>query len=127
MSAVGGSIEEISVRGRVFAVAADADAARKLGGYENEVSPNGNATARLLKTRVAWAVTGLTVEIDDTKSDHEFLQDIIDGNKFVPITITYVSGVTYNGTGQVTGETDFSNASATASVDLMGEGILTPQ
>ena len=37
MAAVGGSIQEVILAGRTFAVAADAEAQRKLGGWENEV------------------------------------------------------------------------------------------
>ena len=51
MAAVGGSIQEVALSGRVFGVAADAEAQRKLGGLENEVMPNGDGmTARLVKT-----------------------------------------------------------------------------
>jgi hypothetical protein len=33
MTAVGGSIESVSLQGRTFAVAADAESQRKLGGW----------------------------------------------------------------------------------------------
>ncbi len=45
MAAVGGSIESVTLDGRTFAVAADAEAQRKLGGFENEVQANGDGTA----------------------------------------------------------------------------------
>jgi len=41
MASVGGSIESITLGGREFAVAADAESQRKLGGWENEVQANG--------------------------------------------------------------------------------------
>ena len=48
MPAVGGSIESVTLNGRPFPVAADAEAQRKLGGWENEVQANGDGfTARL--------------------------------------------------------------------------------
>jgi hypothetical protein len=127
MSATGGSIESITLQGRIFAVASDAEVQRKLGGFENEVQSNGDGSARMIKTRVPWSLDGLVVEVDDVRGDHEFLQDLSDLNEYYPVAITYASGVTYQGTGQIVGETQASSQAATASVSLMGEGVLTPQ
>jgi len=52
MAAVGGSLESITLNGREFPVAADVEAQRKLGGWENEVLANGDGSGRLIKTRV---------------------------------------------------------------------------
>lgn len=127
MSAVGGSIESVTLDGREYPVAADAEAQRKLGGFENEVAANGDGTARVIKTRVPLAIDGLTIQIDDTRNDHEFLQELADRNDFFPVAITYASGVTYQGSAQITGEMQVSSQNATAAVSLMGPGILTPQ
>ncbi len=127
MPAVGGSIESVNLKGREFPVAADAEAQRKLGGFENEVQANGDGTARLIKTRVPLSLDGLTVEIDDSRGDHEFLQDLSNENDFWPIAITYASGVTYQGTAQITGETQASSQNATAAVSFMGPGVLSKQ
>ena len=127
MSAVGGSIESVTLDGRNFAVAADAEAQRKLGGFENEVQSNGDGTARIIKTRVPLSLDGLTLETDDSRGDQEFLQDISDRNDFFPIAITYASGFTYQGTAQVVGEMQASSQAATTAVSLMGPGILTKQ
>lgn len=125
--AVGGSIESISIRGRLFPVAADAEANKKLGGWENEVQPNGDGTARLVKTRVAWSIEGVQVEINDARADAEFLQEIADAFDFVPITITMASGITYQGTGTVTDTVQSSSQNATASITLSGPGTLSQQ
>jgi hypothetical protein len=127
MAATGGSIESISLDGRVFPVAADAEAQRKLGGFENEVQANGDGTARYIKTRVPWSVDGLTIEVDDDRGDHEFLQLLSNQSGDFPVAVTYPSGVTFQGMGQITGEMQVSSQSATASVNLMGSGVLTPQ
>lgn len=127
MAGVGGSIEAISLSGRIFAVAADAEAQRKLGGFENEVQANGNGTARIIKTRVPLSIDGLTVEVDDTRGDHEFLQDLSNAKDYFAISITYASGVVYQGTAIITGELQTSSQSATAAVSLMGPGELTKQ
>lgn len=127
MAAIGGSIESVTLDGRSFAVAADAEAQRKLGGFENEVQANGDGTARLIKTRVPLSIDGLTVEVDDSRGDHEFLQELSNRNDYFPITLTYASGVTYQGTAQIVGEMQSSSQNATAAVSLMGPGILTKQ
>jgi hypothetical protein len=124
---IGGPIENISLAGRQFAVTADADTGRKLGGFENEVQANGDGTGRVIKTRVPWSVSGLAVQITDEQGDQEYLQAIADGTEFVAIGITFASGDTYQGEGIVAGELSFSNQSASASFDLQGRGQLTKQ
>lgn len=127
MASIGGSIESVILNGRIFSVAADAESQRKLGGFENEVQSNGDGSARLIKTRVPLMIDGLTIEIDDVRADHEFLQNLANLNDYFPIVITYASGDSYQGTVQVTGEMQTSSQSATASVSLMGPGVLTKQ
>ena len=127
MSATGGSIESVTLDGRNYPVAADAEAQRKLGGFENEVQSNGDGSARLIKTRVPLGIDGLVVEIDDDRGDQEFLQELSDRNDFFPIAITYASGNTYQATAQLVGETQASSQNATATISLMGPGILTKQ
>jgi len=127
MAAVGGSIQEIALDGRTFAVAADAESQRKLGGFENEVQANGDSTARIIKTRVPLSLDGLTLETDDTRGDQEFLQNLANGNAYFVVAITYASGETYQGLAQIVGEMQTSSQSATSAVSLMGPGELTKQ
>jgi len=127
MTAIGGSIEEISFAGRVFAVPADNEAQLKVGGFENEVQANGNGTARLIKTRVPNAVAGLTVEIDHTNGDLQFLQLRANSKIFEVLSITLVDGSVYQGLAQIVGELQASSQSATASVSFAGPGELTKQ
>jgi hypothetical protein len=127
MTAIGGSLESITLDGREFAVAADAEAQRKIGGFENEVQANGNGTARLIKTRVPLSLEGVNVEVDDTRGDHEYLQALADRNDFFPIALTYASGVTWQGVAQLTADLQASSQNATAPISLMGPGSLTRQ
>lgn len=127
MSAIGGSIESINMAGREFPVSADAESQRKIGGFETEVQANGDGSARLIMTRVPLSIDGLTVEIDDDRGDHEFLQELSDRKGFYPIAITYVSGVTYQGRAHLVGELQVSSQNATASISLGGPGKLTKQ
>jgi hypothetical protein len=127
MAAVGGSIESITLAGRNFAVTADAESQRKLGGFEIEVQANGNGTARMIKTRVPLMLEGITVEIDDDRADQEYLQELTNGNDFFPIVISYASGNDYQGSAQIVGETTASSQNASASISLSGPGVLTKQ
>ena len=127
MPAVGGSIQSISIRGRIFPVASDAEANKKLGGFENEVQSNGDGTARLVKTRVPWAIDGLQVEINDDRGDHEFLQEIADGLEFVSMTLELASGTIYEGSGTITDEVQASSQNATATLKIGGPGTLSAQ
>lgn len=127
MPAIGGSIQVVSIRGRLFPVASDAAAQRKLGGFENELRANGDATVRIIKTRVPWDVTGIVVEIDDSRGDQEFLQEIEDLNDFVDIAMTLASDVTYQGVGTIHGEVAYDTQAATATIAMGGPGNLSSQ
>ena len=127
MAATGGSIESVTLKGRTFSVAFDADSQRKLGGFENDVQANGDGTSRLLKTRVPWSAADLTLSTDDLNGDQEFIQQLADGNDLFPIVATYASGAIFNGSGQITGELQASSANATTTVSLMGSGVFAIQ
>ena len=127
MSAIGGSIESITLDGQNFAVAGDADTQRKIGGWENEMQANGNGTARMIKTRVPWGLTGVQVVVDDDRDDQSYLQELANRNDSFPIAITYASGAIMVGDGQITGEVQYSNNSSTASLEMAGEGVLSSQ
>jgi len=127
MPAVGGPIESISIDGRGFAVAADADTNRDIGGDNNEIQANGNKTARIVKTAMPWKVDGLSLSVDDFLGDHEFLQDIADSDAFHVIKIIYPSGAAWQGSGTITGELKYASANTTMPIEFSGEGNLTQQ
>ena len=125
--ATGGSIESVALAGRSFPVTADAESNRNLGGYTNEVMPNGDGTARLVKTRTSWAITNLMVQVDDDRGDHEYLKELQDGNEFFPIAVTYVSGAVYQAQGQITGDLEAQSKETKAELSLGGPGALEQQ
>jgi len=127
MTAVAGSIADISLKGRYFAVAADAKVNRKIGGFENAVEANGDGSARLLKTRTPWMIEGVAVSIDDARGDHEFLQGLADLKDFFAIDITFASGATWQGKGQLTDDVQFDSSKATAELKLHGPGNQSQQ
>jgi hypothetical protein len=121
---IGGSVESVAIRGRIFPVAADADGNRKLGGFELEAQANGDGSVRYVATRVPWKMDGLSLEMNDDRGDQEFLQDIIDGMEPVPCEFTFVTGVTFRGEGMPTGELQSSTMNATAPLTFEGGGKL---
>jgi hypothetical protein len=125
--ATGGSVVAITLAGTEFTGAADSDTNRKLGGVETEVSMNGNKTARLLQTLVAWSFGPYNVECDDLNDDQTTLQNLANRKSEFPITIEYASGAIYQGTGTITGELMFSNTTTTVALNVGGSGVLTPQ
>jgi len=127
MSAVGGSVETANIGGRDFSPTADSEAVVKLGGFEATHSANGDSTARKIKTRVTWSVTGLNLSMDESNGDLEFLQDIADNDIDVPCAFTFASGKTYQGVGSVSGELARSSQSASGPVVFTGPGKLTKQ
>lgn len=118
--AIGGPIESITINGRYFSVAGDADVSIKLGGFETDVQPNGDGTAREIKTRVMPQATGVQLSVDDTRGDFEFLQDFNDSTGGGDIGVNFVSGSTAVFKGVISGEMQMSMMNATASMDLKG-------
>src|SRR5690349_6715866 len=124
MATIGGPVESVAIKGRLFAVAADADGTRKLGGKEIEAQPNGNGTVRYVATVVPWKMDGLALELDDTRNDQEYLQDLADAMEPVPCEFTFVDGTTFRGEGLVTGEIGKSSMNATGPLVFEGGGKL---
>jgi len=127
MTAVGGSIDSVSMAGRSFAVPADNEAQIKIGGFENEAQANGNGTARLIKTRVTGGVGGLLVELDHSNDDLTFLQDLANLKDFFVLNITLSDETVYQGIAQIVDELQGSTQSATVAVSLSVAGTLTKQ
>ena len=118
-----GSLVEITVEGRSFKAAADADGSTKLGGMSIEFSPNGDGqTGRNILTRTGWALSGVDLAFDDENADLEFLQAIQDSGRFVPVKAVYADGTIRSGRGNVTGTIEVSSMSGTASVAFEGPG-----
>ena len=127
MASIGGSIESVTIDGRTFSVPADAEIQRKIGGWENEILPNGNGTSRLIKSRVAWQLSGMTVQMDDSRRDHEYLEELSARPDYFAVAITLASGAIWQGTGQITGEMQANSQSAVAELSMSGMGQLSQQ
>lgn len=121
---IGGSIESVSLDGRSFAVAADADITITIGGFKNEQRPFGNGTGRTVKERTSWRIAGLVVGADFANGDPAFLQNLANGPNFA-IVITFADDSTLNGTGNIEGDLTMSSQDSTASLELAGSDRLT--
>jgi len=123
MAFVGGPVQEISINGRNFAVAEDADVTLDLGGFSNEIQMNGNGTPRIIKTRKPGMLESVTVAIDKDKQDLEFLQSISDGSDLVDLSITFADGNIYYGSVIITGDIKGSSKNATAEIQFSGKSF----
>lgn len=124
---VAGSIESVTINGRLFPVSADADPNRDLGGFTVQIVPNGDGTVRKIKTRKPWKIGGLTLAVDDARGDQEFLQDVADSNDLANMLVTHPSGISYRGKGSLDEGLEYSSANGTAEVTLAGEKKLEQQ
>jgi hypothetical protein len=128
MTAKGGSPRDCSIAGRIMQLAGDTDPERIIGGYSNEVEPNGDGqTATTIQTIVSPEVKGLNVVLDDKKGDQEFLQEKIDSGEFFDFSYTEVDNTTWGGRMQIVGELQRSGKSAKAQINLKGVGKLEKQ
>jgi len=127
MAAIGGSIIELSINGRVFAPIADVSATMNLGGTSNAVEANGNGTVRVIKTVMPFSIAGMAVESDLARGDQEFLQDLSDSLASFPLAVTFIDGSVYQGTAVIVGELEYSNQTASTTLDMAGQGKLTRQ
>lgn len=123
----GGSIQEVTIKGRRFAVAADGEVSRKLGGFEKTLEANGDGSSREILTRVMGKLDGIVLSIDDNAGDAEFLQEVADTIGQVACTITYVTGKVYTGAGSITGEIVTASNNTTCTVVLEFNGKLATQ
>lgn len=123
-----GSLVEISIDGRSFKAAADADGSTKFGGYENEYQANGDGeTGRLIQTRVGWSLSGVAVAMDDQNGDLEFVEQVKAQGRFVPIKAVYADGTVRSGRGNIIGELAVSSMNGTADMSFSGPGTFSQQ
>ena len=117
---VSGSIVRVTLDGREFPVAYDAESDRSLGGYNNEVEMNGNRTARLIKKMTAAKLSGIGIVIDDARADQEYIQKLADKKGFFGVEVEYVNGSIYGGQLQIIGEINVGSMKGTAELEFSG-------
>lgn len=118
---VGGPVKTIAINGRLFTSDSEDAVSITLPGYNNEVKPNGNGTNRLIKSRHVGVIEGVSLAIDQSRGDMEFLQETADSLEFVPVTLTLVDDTVYSGNMQLTEAVATDTKETTASVTLNGD------
>ena len=121
---INGAIRAMTIKGRGFKVAHDASGNRQMGGRNNEVQMNGDGSFRTIQTVVPGAISDVNVEIDDSRGDLEFLQEIADSGLPVPVVVTYAANISYTGDLVLTGEIQKDENTGLATLNFMG-GELT--
>ncbi len=122
-----GSVRDINLAGRTFAVAADSDGNIDLGGFNSESQVNGNRTTRKVLTAMPWSVADLNISLDPDRNDQQYIQNIVNQAKDVPFSVTLVDGKVYQGSGLPEGEIKWSTQTGTAPIGFAGPGELTLQ
>lgn len=115
-----GALESITINGRRFVCKSDDEANIKLSGFSNEEIVHGDGSISWKKTRHAGELSGFSVQIDDTRDDFEFLQEVADGLESVAVTATKVDGTVYSGSMQITEELEENAGENTCELTLVG-------
>lgn len=102
--AINGAMRGLSIKGRGFKVAHDGSGNKDLGGRNNELAMNGDATFRTIQTVMPGSLNDIQVEVDDSRGDHEYLQNLATEGLPVPVVATYADNISYTGDMVITGE-----------------------
>lgn len=127
MTAIAGSLVELSIDGVPLSVAADSDAERDIGGVTNEDKPTGSGGVIRVQTRKPWIFGGINVVCDDAGQVQELLQSIADNGLDVPCRFQLASGIRYQGQGCISGDIKYSSQNGTCEIQLSGPGKLEQQ
>lgn len=127
MTIIAGSVQECSIKSRIFQVPADTDVKLKLGGKTNEGIPLGSGRSYVKQTAMVGEISGLIVALDHDNDDLQFLQDIANGGGFVPVTVTFADGNTFAGNGQIGGDLEGSTDKSSVELKLFAETVFAKQ
>lgn len=127
MTARGGPTQEIDFDGDTFICGGEADPDVAAGGGENDIIPNGdNKTARWIHKTGLWGYIGLEIQLDQDSDDRSRLNAVkLRGE--CSVTITESNGDVFMGTGGISGEPSIKPSGASATIDVMGPGVLKKQ
>lgn len=115
-----GAFESIVIGGRRFTCKADDSPEILYPGFTNESMVQGDGSVRYKKTRITGHINGISVDIDDTRNDQEFLKKLQDGVANVPVTATMVDGTVITGECQIIDELARKGDENTIELNLEG-------
>ena len=121
MSKAGGALESIAINGRRFTCDAEDEPKFKLPGFENEVVANADGTMRQKKTRVVGTITDINIVTDDSRGDHQFIEETAASLDFVAISATKIDGTLISGNMQMTDERTLDGKANTMAISLAGD------
>jgi hypothetical protein len=122
MNVRAGDLRQVTINGREFDPAPESGCTILPGGFANEHALTGNGKNHVTQKRQKAGINELSVSIDDSREDLEFLKDIADSGESVPVTATLASGMAYSGPLILVAEDlGKDTAEGTATFSLVGE------
>lgn len=118
--AITGAMRSLTINGRAFKVAHDGSGNKAMGGRNNEVAMNADASFRVIQTVMPGSFSDLQVEADDSRGDQEFLQTLADDGLPVPVVATYAANISYTGDLVVSGEIQKDENTGLISLSFQG-------
>ena len=122
--AIAGAMRSLTINGRGFKVAHDGSGNKAMGGRNNEVAMNADASFRIIQTVLPGSFSDLNVECDDSRGDQEYLQEFADDGLPVPVVATYAANISYTGDLVISGEISKDENTGLISLSFQG-GPLT--
>lgn len=117
----GGPLESITIKKRRFPVDGEINAMLSLGGFTNEVKPNGDGqTFRIVKTAKTAKLKAIPIIIDNSRGDMEFIQEIMDDPEPVDCFATEVDGTVWEGSVTIAGDPEKSTKEGTMEIEVHG-------
>jgi hypothetical protein len=120
---IAGAMRSLTVDGRGFKVAHDGSGNKNLGGRNNEVAMNGDKSFRVIQTVMPGSFSDIQVEIDDSKSDLEYLQGKANAGLPSMVVATYAANISYTGDVVLTGELSKDELTGLASLNWQGSEL----
>ena len=121
---IAGAMRSLTINGRAFKVAHDGSGNKAMGGRNNEVAMNGDASFRVIQTLMPGSFSDIQVEADDSRGDQEFLQGLSNDGLPVPVVATYAANISYTGDLVISGEIAKDENTGLISINFQG-GELT--
>ena len=112
-----------SAGSRTYKVKGGEDYKLDLGGKTKERRMNGDGTGHSVITAKAWSLEDAQLEVTGVTDGIEFLQDVQNEIPDAIITITFLDGRTYKGTGSISGDLKEGTYEGYVPVTFDGAGV----
>lgn len=119
--ASGGPLESITLDNRRFSVDGEANVMLSLGGYTNEIKPNGDGTFRIIKTAKVAKLKACPIVIDNARGDMEFIQERMNLSEPFSAFATEVDGTVWEGSVMISGDPEKSTKESTMEIEVHGQ------